>query len=549
MSATSSATRATHTETILIDDVLFRVVPTSAATTRFPRRAVVFVHGFTGNAKDTWRLSDSTESFASLLATDSQLPDYDFYLFQYVTSSLHPPAIDNIVVQLKTAIKAHIRATPIVFIAHSMGGLVSMSCILALLDEMPPPSIAGLLLFGCPMTGVEWAKYAQLVLKLGGIKLPILNLVNKIVATNKQVEALAAGSEFIDRLNNRWITRCLNGGHPKVLTSQRAWFPVRVVSGNDDWVVKQSSAQGFYADIDWVNVNENHRALVKPQGRSEFTYQIARDFLTECRGWMNPGTLLKLRQQLDSIWCLHQARTIANWQFELSFERDEVVSNGSRFGVAGFYPFAVLKCSYHRRIEHDFLNFGFAIGHIAAGAMWNNDFAFLHSIRLGALDAAEGQLIRDRLHALLRNPDVAWSELFDHVDLQIRHPEEEQWHALNVGRLEASEDGLIRTFVIPHEAAELVGQNAIVKVAFRGLLPAAIRDYTVEFPWLCDGFVTRVAVNGHPTFLIASQAMRGQATLESKKEHSDKMEYSSKDLILPGSYLRFEWGFADRGES
>src|SRR5581483_3017574 len=109
-------------------------------------------------------------------------------------------------------------------------------------------------------------------------------------------------SEFIDRQNGSWVLRVLNGGHPKVIPAQRAWFPVRVVSGNDDWVVKESSARDFYSDIDWINVNEDHHALVKPRGRNDFTYQIAGDFLRKCRKWINPQALLKLRQQIDKTW-------------------------------------------------------------------------------------------------------------------------------------------------------------------------------------------------------------------------------------------------------
>src|SRR5579863_5998377 len=181
---------------ILITDKLFRLLPDKASDS--PReRAVVFVHGFLGNADDTWKAREARDSFPSLLATDPQLPDFDIFLFQYVTKDLHPPAIENIAGQLRFAIKEHLRNDSIIFLAHSMGGLVCMSYILSLLTgrEKGIRLTGGLLLYGTPMSGIEWAKYARLVLKLFSFKLTPIGLIDRLVNANRQVEALTAGSE------------------------------------------------------------------------------------------------------------------------------------------------------------------------------------------------------------------------------------------------------------------------------------------------------------------------------------------------------------------
>lgn len=530
----------------LIKDQLLQVVPPDAAPER-RNRAVVFVHGFRGDARDTWKAKGAAESFPALLATDSELVDHDFFLFQYVTKDLSPPAIDNIVVQLRFALKEHVKHPNIIFIAHSMGGLVCTRCVLALLEDGRLDAVGGLLLYGTPMSGVEWAKYAQIVLRFGAFKLPVLGLLSRILKSNKQVDALTAGSEFIDRLNSDWVLRALNGGHPKVPAEQRAWFPVRVVTGNDDWVVKESSARGFYSKIDWINADQDHQALVKPVDRSELTYQVAREFLRDCRNWMDQPSLLKLRRQIDQIWALHRNERISQWRFDLSFDRQELMSQSGQFGLPGFRAFRVLECSYRRRLVATSLKFGFANGNIAAGRMWDDEFAFLHSLRFGALSGLEGGALQEQLRTLIESDDGAWDRLFKNVVIRIRLPHDETvWYLLQPSKTQKVNDGLVQHFDVPQEALRFVGHEVVIDVAFRALLPVSINDYTVEFPWLCDRFNASVTVKGGPSYLIASQALRGSAAVHSKREQQGKIEYSSEDLILPGSYIQFEWSF-DRG--
>jgi len=528
---------------VLIKGSLFRVRAAQAHASP-NERAVVLVHGFGGDAQDTWKAPGADASFPELLADDPTLADHDFFVFQYVTKDLRPPAIDNIVVQLKFVLKEYLRDSRVIFVAHSMGGLVCMRCVLSLLEEGQSQVVAGLLLYGTPMTGVEWARYAQLSLRLGGFIVPHLRWLNSFVMGNKQVTALAEGSEFIDRLTGAWVLRVLNGGHPKIPAGHRAWFPVRVVTGNDDWVVKESSARAYYSEIDWIDVNDDHRLLVKPRDRSEFTYQVARNFLADCRAWMNPRSLLKLRRHLDEVWHLHECKRIADWQFELSFDADVLADDPGPFGVPGFRAFRVLRCSYRRQIERDYVKVGFAIGNIAAGAVWSDEFAFLHSVHFGAVPAAATETIRDRLRALLHGPE-GWARVFDDVAVRIT-PDGKTWHAVDAGPLEQVNDGLVRRFQLPPHAADLVGREAIIDVAFRSIIPAAITDYTMDFPWLCDGFAVRVAIKGNPSYLVANQAMRGHAAPAPIREHQGKVEYSSEELVLPGSSIQFEWAFDER---
>jgi len=152
-------TSPTCTTDVLLANKLLRVRTIQAQTNGSNKkdRALLFVHGFLGDALTTWTAKDASESFPSLLATDATLSDYDIFLFQYVTKDFHPPQIANIADQLRFAIDQHILSKRLVLIGHSMGGLVCMHYILKLLEQSDPRAqfIAGLLLYGSPMTGVE----------------------------------------------------------------------------------------------------------------------------------------------------------------------------------------------------------------------------------------------------------------------------------------------------------------------------------------------------------------------------------------------------------
>ena len=151
-------------------------------------------------------------------------------------------------------------------------------------------------MYGVPMNGVEWAKYAQFALGVAGLVYPHLNPLKHLFLGNTQVTALAKDSEFIEYLTGRWARRALNGGDPDMATDQRASFPVRVVTGNDDWVVKESSARGLYGEIDWINVDQDHRKLVKPvESFIILVFDRSRFYSGKSRTWMAPALLLKLR--------------------------------------------------------------------------------------------------------------------------------------------------------------------------------------------------------------------------------------------------------------
>jgi len=503
------------------------------------RRAVVFVHGFIGDADNTWK-ADGSESFPHLLAKDPKFQDYDVFLLQYATSFFFPPEIDNIVNQIGFALDKHLPDYSIVFVAHSMGGLVCMRYVLRQLEKAVPLKIVGLITYGTPMTGVEWIRYANIVLQLTAIKVPIFSSISKFFTKNRQLENMRAGGEFIDKLTSQWVSHVLNGGYPSIPPNLRTWLPTRVVTGNDDWVVKESSAKGFYGDIDWIPVTKGHIAMIKPASRGDETYQTASDFITQCRVWIGPAGALKLREQADVIWNLHKRRRIADWKLELGFLGREAAP-GLSFGLPGFGEFAVRECSYTRFFDEPTLKFGFAFGSIASDKLWSDQFLFLHRLMFRGLTKAESTKIIESLRALLGDSSKAWMSLFH--DLRVTVGTGSAVAELKPGNPTVVDDGIVCDLDLPQD---LVGKEARVKLSFRSLLPLNIRHYRIWFPWLCESFSATVSFERDVAYLASSQAMRGSVEADAREEAYGKVAFQSSELILPDSYIQLEWRFSDQ---
>jgi hypothetical protein len=84
---------------ILTKGTFFRVTPIAPNDSSVREHTVIFVHGFKGDALGTWKKKGAAESFPSLLATDPDLVDHGFYIFQYRARFLNPQDIDSVVAQ------------------------------------------------------------------------------------------------------------------------------------------------------------------------------------------------------------------------------------------------------------------------------------------------------------------------------------------------------------------------------------------------------------------------------------------------------------------
>tara|TARA_Y100000815_G_scaffold124822_2_gene112603 strand:+ start:501 stop:917 length:417 start_codon:yes stop_codon:yes gene_type:complete len=110
----------------------------SAAQGRFLRsegsKLFVFVHGFNTSSADTWtNKNNGTNVFwPDLLVRDKVFQDFAIYIYDYASSlGEGSPTIQGIAADLATDLEANAQLESyqhVYFLAHSMGGLVTLTC-------------------------------------------------------------------------------------------------------------------------------------------------------------------------------------------------------------------------------------------------------------------------------------------------------------------------------------------------------------------------------------------------------------------------------------
>ena len=183
-------------------------------------RAVIFLHGFSGNTDNTWG------RFPTLLGT--LVHDWDIYTLEYATS-LRPdfvggwkadPELPLLAIRLTTeaAVEPLRRYRSLALVAHSMGGLIVQR---ALLDDPTLASRAeAVVMFGSPSAGIR--------------------KVSRLVFWKRQVRNMAQDSDFIRTLRAEWTERF------EALTD----FELLVVAGDQDhFVPSETSFFRFLATL------------------------------------------------------------------------------------------------------------------------------------------------------------------------------------------------------------------------------------------------------------------------------------------------------------
>jgi pimeloyl-ACP methyl ester carboxylesterase len=197
-------------------------------------RAVVFLHGFSGNRDDTW------DRFPRLLGAASS--DWDIFTVGYATTMLPdlvgiwsadpdvPILAGMLATQLGTPPFSRYRS--LALIAHSMGGLVVQK---ALVDEPTlTERVRNVILFGTPSAGLRKAVWATF--------------------WKRQLKNMAEGSGFINDLRQDW-KRLYGAGSP---------FDFLVVAGASDQFVPPASSLGPFERKFQRVVAGDHVSIVKP---------------------------------------------------------------------------------------------------------------------------------------------------------------------------------------------------------------------------------------------------------------------------------------------
>lgn len=227
---------------------------------------IVFVHGFGGHYKETWRHSRgylwwrSSVSFLQLLADD--ISDCDFAAFRHTAEPLSTTSTRSAADALQTYLKSQVESyKSCILVAHSLGGVICRQTILNVRNASPNtvPKPLGLLMFGSPNAGTEVARLAP--------------------RCSRSARDIAPFSDYLRTLNEEWLAAVVNGGDPNEDPTRRCFLRVLSVIGNQDRVVPPSSAAAHVLMGQTETVDKNHRELVKPKNTSELTYIFTKKFI------------------------------------------------------------------------------------------------------------------------------------------------------------------------------------------------------------------------------------------------------------------------------
>ncbi len=519
------------------------------------KRAVVFVHGFTGEKYETWTDRKSFSRFDSLIAGDPELVDYDVFTFGYETTFWSGSRIEILAKELRLGVDALVskargrgRDYSLVLLAHSMGGLVCMRYLVDCLKENDIPPVIGLILYGTPTTGTGLVTIAKLVATALGYKVSLLGAVTKYWRKRQQqLDDLETASQFITGLHDQWNLRLVNGGNPRAGTG-RMWLPVRVVTATKDQFVSEASAKGVYGAIDWKSLNYGHRELVKPVSTSDDRYYVCKSFLESCRVANLPSVESRVWVLSQGVWQKHAGRLISDLDYQtmIHYQPPDAKPLPTAFQDVGLSP-CLVYCSYKGVLPIGLPRVGISFGRIGSDEVWNASPPpeLVHLVGLDLIREEEQEAVKKVLDQVMAmGPEAAWDAFFPTFSWRINRV------ALQKGEVERGPippfEWLRRQFALPEELVLLVGEEVRFEFTYQSLVPISLPLFRLRHRWLTQGSTCRVTVNGEVDYFVSAQRLAvGQKATETIGEGGNSVKFETEDTVLPDSSFEVSWHLKD----
>ncbi len=297
--------------------------PDAPQTSKFIReehhaKLIVFIHGITGNAHDTWFNKKSGAYWPALLAEDPDFSGFDVYVVSYPTTFLGRGAnIEETATRLSQQFKDrgfYDRYKEIYFIAHSMGGLIAKRMLLDLDNEHSIKTlrqVRAVLFLSTPAQGSPLARFVAWG------------------TFNPQFDDLrsAVGNTFLQTLDNQWeallrARDAASASFPRSYAAyekKRLWGLFHIV---DRLYAKTRADDAPYA-MDFV-----HGDIAKPFSREGDPYEWARDKILNAAGREQGRRLPKADPYRFSIGVAHllndEQRNVENLIYESLTEFDGI---------------------------------------------------------------------------------------------------------------------------------------------------------------------------------------------------------------------------------
>jgi len=237
---------------------------------------ILFVHGFCGGV-ETWKHENGSYFHQHILKSPIVSENFDIATFDYFSKFFNTPVVasnmlskiqslfktsskknaKNIGIdEISELLKTHIRFQlddykNIVVVAHSMGGLITKSCIAKEVVETGNTKIKLFMSLAVPHLGAELATYG------------------KLFSNHEQINDLGPLSDVCPKLNQQWIKLSIK---PKT----------KYFYGTYDDVVKKASATSIEPDEkDVIACDDSHGSICKPESEFSTVIIAANKFLKE----------------------------------------------------------------------------------------------------------------------------------------------------------------------------------------------------------------------------------------------------------------------------
>jgi len=221
------------------------------------RIVIVFVHGGAGSAQTTWKHAEADRPWPAMLAGDDAFRGASIFVYNYATPWFRKAlSIHELGVEMRTVLRDRgvLDHQELVFVAHSMGGLVVKAFLLTFREHVQRTKF--IYFFGVPSKGTELTRVARYLTEN---------------PQSREVVSVEAGS-YLERQLIDW--RTLHARAPR--------FPVYCAYETvpapvyGQIVVDFSSAiEGCFEPPEAIVAD--HREIVKPKSSETTAYVLLRD--------------------------------------------------------------------------------------------------------------------------------------------------------------------------------------------------------------------------------------------------------------------------------
>jgi pimeloyl-ACP methyl ester carboxylesterase len=156
---------------------------------------IVFVHGFMGDGVSTWTSDETGAYWPAMLTHDPTFDGVDIFVYSYDTGFNSPLAIDELAENMRLVLVANgvSNYNKIVFLSHSMGGLVTRAYLLK--DRHVAAHTLFAYFFSTPTTGSQIASILHLLVGTSQVN-ELKTMTDEAYLAGQLRDWLAAGFKF-----------------------------------------------------------------------------------------------------------------------------------------------------------------------------------------------------------------------------------------------------------------------------------------------------------------------------------------------------------------